>query len=129
MLRIGLYGIGQGLAYAIDLASFLVAATLFPLTPVILVHLFSKATSALFAYFYHRHVSFRRAENVHVSGAPRRFVAVVLGNMLLTGILLFMLSHIVNLSLPVAKIAADIAGICATYLAMRLLVFPKGPVQ
>lgn len=121
--RVHIYALGQGLGYAVDLAVFFVCTTLLGVKSPVAANVIGKVCSATFAYFYHKNFSFPEKKKNAFAKSFAMFAAVVVGNMVLTSFLLQIFHSTVGLPVTMSKIAADVVGIVATYLALRMLVF------
>lgn len=119
------YSLGQASAYAIDLLVFILLRQIAPAENVVVLHLFGKITSALFAFFFHKRISFAGGGSRSGRAEAVLFTSVVFANMVITAVLLWGISRASGVPPAGAKILSDLIGVVVTYLALRL-VFTKG---
>jgi putative flippase GtrA len=118
------YLLGQLIAYAVDIGTFLLVITVWNLNPVV-CNIIGKMAATCFGFTYHATVSFRGHDSKNTARALFMFVLVVIGNIIGTSTLLWAGTTFLHTPETPTKLAADVVGIVATYLLVGKIVFPK----
>lgn len=114
------YGVIQLLAYGLDMGVFLLLVLLFKDEPI-LANIAGKLIAGVFAFFLHRHFTFKSTHGSGKAQALRYFtllaINVPVSSMVFTAGLYF-----INSPAPV-KFASDVACVFLTYWISKLFVF------
>lgn len=118
------YGIIQVLAYALDMGSFLLLSLLLKDQPI-LANIAGKLIAGIFAFFLHRHFTFRSTSGSGKAQAIRYFSILAI-NIPVASTLFSAGLYFVNSPTPV-KFSSDVACILVTYWISKLFVFNSPP--
>lgn len=112
----------QILAYVIDMGGFLLLLHAQLLSPI-LANIFSKLAAGIFAFFCHKHFTFRIAFGDTAGQGARYFTLLALNIPLSSSVLALQLAWVNEPA--IAKITADIICLAFTYLVSKYFVFTK----
>lgn len=114
------YGIIQLLAYALDMGSFILLILLFKDEPI-LANIAGKLTAGVFAFFLHRHFTFKSTSGSGKAQAFRYFSLLAI-NIPVSSALFAAGLYFINSPTPI-KFLSDVACIFLTYWISKLFVF------
>ena len=117
------YGAIQLMAYALDMGAFLLLIAFFEGHPV-LANIAGKAIAGVFAFFVHRHFTFR---STHGSGKAQavRYFSLLAINIPVASTLFSVGLYFVDSPGPV-KLICDVLCVALTYWISKLFVFHSG---
>ena len=121
------YTVIQIVAYVIDMGGFLLLLYTQLLTPVP-ANILGKLAAGIFAFFFHKHFTFRIGFGPGTAGHAARYFALLTLNIPLSSFVLVLQLAWIN-DPSVAKIVADVICIALTYLTSKYFVFTKTEVN
>jgi putative flippase GtrA len=114
------YGMIQVLAYALDMGTFMLLMTGFKEHPV-LANIAAKGVAGIFAFFVHRHFTFRSSAGSGKAQALRYFTLLGL-NIPIASLLFTAGLYLINAPAAV-KFTSDVACVAITYWISKRFVF------
>lgn len=108
--------------YAIDLGAYVILVAL-GVGPVV-ANLLGKIPAGIFAFTTHRAFTFRIADPGGIRHEAARYVALLCANAPISSAILWGLLRVIP-DPTLAKIAADVLTVCATFLLTRHFVFGR----
>lgn len=123
--QISLYGVGQVLAYGLDLGIFtgLVAVSFAPVA----ANVAGKIVAFIFAFVFHHYFSFRGHDNRDFASMAIRYGGILLLNAAATSVVLHLLIEMAHAPEIPAKVFADISFFAVSFLLLRAFVFSRRP--
>lgn len=117
------YGAIQLMAYALDMGAFLLLIAIFDGQPV-LANVAGKTVAGVFAFFLHRHFTFKSTHGSSKAQAVRYFSLLVI-NIPIASTLFSVGLYFVDSPAPV-KLTCDVVCVALTYWISKLFVFHNG---